>query len=853
MDDAATFLVSEISANSELISHPQIPAIKEASFINYKVCLKDAAVQAALVGEAFSVQINNETKQLISDGDGCLAWSNAIVFPWMRSESWIKEQLTITAKGNHLGAKTIDLYINPWRSGTSAVMDGRYKQPAIESISRQELTSGTDALSSSSGKLKLTSLDWEIIRKRGRGNSTVIEWKLKASPVLERLNIDGQIKRESLESGNATINLKLKRQKFDSSFTDISADESRQLNWQGGQIKLQGEFVIETTQLPTLGDQSYLFIDFELPGAIAATTGSLALDGIENEISSELTELADIQAATDTDSQDDQILDIIGELNISTIKFINESDNPNGYILDKNLNLSITKSYKIEFSPNVVLPGETVMGSLPRALTQGELDLQIFIYSPKVAQANFDQPDLSQFTLISKLSKTASIRPDGLVSTTAKFPMAIVNAPLLRLKNLLVIKATPKGSIESIRESVVTASVYPLAETNHVTAATQDSTQVYLTLERHSTESTLGLQNSTLPSLSLYQQHLQSLAQTSGYTLKTKSMSEVAQNSRSTKLVNLTNGKAQKFSMPDFRTLMSTRAKPKQALAKLCDQFYSLPTVSRELDWGSFGDVLKGGEQWLACAENPHAYINVAPSQHLVELLQEETLNDITITRPKFISQARGDIFRGVGYFASFGDRTSEGSGERSGRTIESNMGFQLSIPFITKAGIGDYHSYATYQAKEKAQMQASFERQYTQQKDIELEYNKITLEFLAKMKRCLTVANEQTKTTVLLCEDNDRLSRVQEDWYFIGDTRLNKIGVITNANMDSDLEMAQIIRGQAAFKSIWGEFREEDRALVLERLDGDRQGILQTPLTEQLKRDQKPVGIGFPGLITPY
>ncbi|MBH46837.1 MAG: hypothetical protein CME71_01560 [Halobacteriovorax sp.] len=852
MDEAATFLVSEITANSELISHPQVPAIKEASFINYKACLKDAAVQAALVGEQFKVEINNESKLLTTDGDGCLAWSNAIVFPWMKNETWMKDELHITATQNHLGKRTVQIYVNPWLSGSSAVMDGRYKKPAIESISRESLVSGIDGLGSSDSKLRLTRLDWEVVRKRGRASTTVIDWKLKATPVLERLNIDGQIKRETLESGSAEIKLTLKRQKFDSSLSNFSTELIKSISWQGGEIKLQGEFVIETELLPALGDQSYLSIDFALPGSLPNTKGSLALDGIENEIAPELVDMSDIQVQGDI-TQSSEVLDILGELNISSLKLVNESDRQDGYLLDQNLNLSITKTYRLEFSPKAVLPGETVMGTLPRALTQGSLNLEVYLYSPKVSEANFDEPDLSQFSLISKTSKQVSIRPDGLVTSSISLPMAVSTTPLLRLKNLLVIKATPSGSIENIRESIVSASVYPLAETNSVTASLQSSSQIYSSLERDSSQSTLGLQKRTALSLDLYEKHLKFLAQAQGDTLQRKSLAQLSQERVSAKLVQLTNGSAANFSLSDLRTLMSTRAKPKQTLAKLCQQFYELPSTSREFNWGSFDDVLEGGEEWKACVENPKAFLNVSPSTHLIELLQKESLNDIAVTRPKFISQARGDIFRGVGYFASFGDRTSEGSGERTGRTIESNMGFQLSIPFISKAGIGDYHSYATYQAKEKAQMQASFERQYTQQKDIELEYNRITLEFLAKIKRCLHVANAQEKKSLLVCEDDDRLSRVQENWYFIGDTRLNKIGVITNANMDSDIEMAQIIRGEAAFKNIWGEFREEDRALVLERLDGDRQGILQTPITEQLKIGQIPVGVGFPGLITPY
>src|SRR5690606_13370399 len=98
-----------------------------------------------------------------------------------------------------------------------------------------------------------------------------------------------------------------------------------------------------------------------------------------------------------------------------------------------------------------------------------------------------------------------------------------------------------------------------------------------------------------------------------------------------------------------------------------------------------------------------------------------------------------------------------------------------------------------------------------------------------------------------------DRLTTTQESWYFIGDTRLNKVGVITNATMPGDQEMAQVIRGEAHFKRVWGQFRDEDRALILEKLDEPAQGILNRPLSEQLTSNQRIIGIGFPGIIIPY
>lgn len=855
-DQGSTFLVSQISATSELVPNSVIPAIKEANFIHFKVCTKDVAVQAPLVGEKFEIQFPDERKSLVTDGEGCLVWSQAIIFPWFSKETWIKQDIAIKATGNHLGQLSIPVFINPWKEGTSGVLDSRYQHPSAQVSLYSELISGSDQLAKEAkSPFNLSNIVWKVLRRRGRGDQTILEWHLEATPVFERTNLDGQTKRESLSSGRGNLKIQLAGDDINGRQSFISSQIEKSISWQGGTIKIDGELVVATANLPTMGELTNLKIELALPGSLPKLAGSLLLRGVEQSSSTELIEnTIETEANNENESSNPRQEDVIGDLNISSIRLISDNDDLEGYVLDENLQLSLTKSYRIEFNPSVILPGADIMGDEPTTLTHGKLAVKAYLYAPKVSGVNFENPDLSQFTLLTQQSYNVDIRPDGLVSKLVKFPMAIANTPLLRMKNLLLLEITPKDGAIGINEGIFSGEVYPLGNTNQVTAFKQsNNNSIYSSLAAAQGVDTRGLQSKTQDAISFFENTVKKEAIKKGFNFKRSSLSQVSSIPATSKIKAIIGRRAENFSMSDFRTLMSTRAKPKDSLAKLCSQFFTLPTVKREFNWGTYSNVLEGGDDWKKCIENPQTYLQVTPSDHLVEFLKKDIIGDIVVTRPQFISQSKGEIFRGVGYFASFGDRSSEGSGERTGRTIESNVGFSLAIPFITKAGIGDFHSYSTYRAKEIAQMQASFERQYTQQKDIELEYNKITLEFLARMRRCLTASVEMAKKTLVICEDNDRLTRTQESWYFIGDTRLNKIGVITNATVESDAEMAQIIRGEAAFKNIWGEFRDEDRALVLEKLDGDRQGILQSPITDQLKQDQSPVGVGFPGLITPY
>lgn len=852
-DEGATFLVSQLSASSELVPHSTIPAIKEANFLHYKACIRDVAVQAAVVGEEFEVIAPDTRKKLRSDGDGCIAWSQAMVFPWLQKETWVQQEILVKATGHHLGAVRIPLYFNPWKEGANNLIDARYHQPAGPVTSREELQ-GTQAITKEdSSPLTLSGMNWRVLRRRTRGSETILEWQLEATPVLERSNLEGQIIRESLASGRATLKIQIHGRDISGFRNSIGNKIDKEVTWQGGSLKTQGELAVTTTELPRLGELASLNIEFALPGSLPDAVGTLPLNGIEQASTSELQPVVDEPITAQTVDHRD-IEDKIGALDISNIKASIDTDDLEGYYLDQNLQLSITKAFRVEFHPTVILPGSSVMGMTPSPLTHGKLDVKVHLYAPNKAGLSFERPDLSQFTHLASDQATLEIRPDGLVSKIFKFPMAINRSPLLRLKTLMIIEATPIEEAAGVSAESFSAEIYPLANSNQVTAYAQtDNSDIFNHLPDPKFSDQRGLMPRIGDGVEALKTTLQHYSSLKGHEFVTKKLSEAARHSIDTKLARLTNSDVNGLNEADMRIMMSSRNLPKSVLRKLCREFFPTATVHREFNWGRLQDTLTGGDKWRACIENPQDFIKVSPSDHVESFLKTEKIGDITVTKPTFVSQARGDIFRGVGFFAAFGDRASVGEGDRDSATVETHVGFELSIPFIASVGIGGDRSHSVYQAREKAQMQSSFERQYTQQSDIELEYNRITLEFLAKMRRCLSASADAAKKTVLICDDNDRLSRVQENWYFIGDTRLNKIGVITNNTLPDSVEMAQVIRGEASFKKIWGEFRAEDRALVLEKLDEPSQGILQKPLSEQLITKDTLIGIGFPGVIVPY
>lgn len=846
-EESASFMVSPITANAQLVSHATIAAVKEANFIQLKACLKDGAVLNSIVGVEFDVSMQDFSAKLRTDGDGCLNWSYPIVFSWFETEGWVKRDITIAANSLHLGSKTITTYINPWQEGAKALIDSRYQQPV--GLVKQDLE--VKSLEMEHSPLTLTNIKWNVDRRKQRGDQTVFEWRFEATPVIERQDIAGQVKREVLQSGQGHLNINIAGESLDSERTLFAPFSKDVLSWQGGVLKGQGEMIIKTVDLPKFGDQIQLMISFDLPGELPSTQGLLQLSSIESGSGAEL--IKDIEKVEQASIPDD-VQDTIGTINISETKVTIDTDDLEGYYLDENLQLSLTKAFRVEFSPKVILPGADIMGSSPTTLTHGQLEVKVHLFSPTKAGLDFENPDLSKFTHIASDEMVVDIRPDGRVSKVFKFPIAIMRASLLRLKTLIIIEATPIGNISSVAPEAFASEIYPLASGNNVTAFSQDkNTQIHFDLKALDRGDKRGLFPRSGDGRQALRTSLKQFASENEHEFSEVSLSQISAIRVDAKVAKIAEADNSGFNHADFRVLMSSRALPKATLRKLCNVFFEAPVSRREYSWGQFSTTLQGGEDWQACLKDPQSFIRTAPSDHVEEFLKTQKIGDTTVTKPRFVSQARGDIFRGVGFFAAFGDRSGEGEGVRDSSSIETHLGFELTIPFIASVGVGGDRAHTTYVAKDKASMQSSFERQYTQQKDIELEYNRITLEFLAKMRRCLSASAERSKKTMLICEDNDRLAKVQESWYFIGDTRLNKVGVITNSNLPGDDGMAQVVRGEASFKKVWGEFRNEDRALILEKLDEPAQGILHKPLTEQLVSKDNYIGVGFPGVIVPY
>jgi hypothetical protein len=136
--------------------------------------------------------------------------------------------------------------------------------------------------------------------------------------------------------------------------------------------------------------------------------------------------------------------------------------------------------------------------------------------------------------------------------------------------------------------------------------------------------------------------------------------------------------------------------------------------------------------------------------------------------------------------------------------------------------GSSERHSKVeeTYKVKNTAEMRAAFNRNYTSRDIIDLTYNSLTLEFTVRKRDCITLRSKKNVPIAYnFCRKRARMSRVDETWFFIGDTNLERHGIISDGNLKGDRNRNQVVRGQQNFNLMWDDFEKDDALLVVREI----------------------------------
>lgn len=118
---ASDYAVS--SVKGEMISinlHPSM-SIPISNVYNFKACIFNLRQKKVIVGHKFTIE--EIDKELSTDVNGCLNWSETIQYNFITLSKYLKFTRTITGQGNHRGQQEAVFAIDPWSHGESRPKD----------------------------------------------------------------------------------------------------------------------------------------------------------------------------------------------------------------------------------------------------------------------------------------------------------------------------------------------------------------------------------------------------------------------------------------------------------------------------------------------------------------------------------------------------------------------------------------------------------------------------------------------------------------------------------------------------------------------------------------------------------
>lgn len=318
------------------------------------------------------------------------------------------------------------------------------------------------------------------------------------------------------------------------------------------------------------------------------------------------------------------------------------------------------------------------------------------------------------------------------------------------------------------------------------------------------------------------------------------------------------------ISYEDLRTLSTEGGvMPKSLTAKFCRHFYLKPQQRALFGIGPSRSSTVGGEDYLGCMENPAQYLDTKGLTHIEEILSQgtEVNKEGQTTRygkAKISSQDMGDISHGGGFFAAYGDRAAEVEGEMDSLAFKKGAELFLQAPppmmMVFNAGVSQAHEVFTQ--KSEGKMQMTFDRNYRQLGRLSLEYNMIELEFNARVNHCVAVMPlKNVAVAIHVCQDDNRLAKLKEEWYFIARKETQRVGTITDALRIGMNNETQLIRGRYHFNKVWEQYKSDDVAILLKEIAGQD---IYKPLVEYKLYENNDLFFkrysdqNFPGLLTP-
>lgn len=572
--------------------------------------------------------------------------------------------------------------------------------------------------------------------------------------------------------------------------------------------------------------------------------------------------------------------EIIGQnkpqITLADIGYTSEGNDLGSFRLNKYLQLSFSKEYQIQVSPKLERAHSTSDQRLVEAITFGNYKMKVALFSPKTADIDYYDIDLDQFDFLSAASKDVSVNVHGDIITQVSLPFYFSDFNKLPYKNIILIKL--ESLDQSLESEYFVAPFFGKERNVHLKSVKLSPEQAQKLSEPvivevmnsgiKDVEKVLTPEQSQLRPLEYYRRELrrtlsEKWKMDGKIIMSTRSelnqMGSFGRNSLDEEDKNQLS-----ISYEDLRTLSTEGGvMPKRLMAKFCRHFYLKPQQRALFGIGPSRSSTVGGEDYLGCMENPAQYLDTKGLTHIEEILSQgtEVNKEGQTTRygkAKISSQDMGDISHGGGFFAAYGDRAAEVEGEMDSLAFKKGAELFLQAPppmmMVFNAGVSQAHEIFTQ--KSEGKMQMTFDRNYRQLGRLSLEYNMIELEFNARVNHCVAVMPlKNVAVAIHVCQDDGRLAKLKEQWYFIARKETQRVGTITDALRIGMNNETQLIRGRYHFNKVWEQYKSDDVAILLKEIAGQE---IYKPLVEYKLYENNDLFFkrysdqNFPGLLTP-
>ncbi len=572
------------------------------------------------------------------------------------------------------------------------------------------------------------------------------------------------------------------------------------------------------------------------------------------------------------------------QLMVSQFSYQNEGMDREGFYINKDLNLTVRKKYSFILKPQFVRGNAYQEIRNFENLYQGNLKITASLFAPKNADVDLHNFNEGEWDYLTSSAFEGEIQKDGTFQGLFHLPLHLSETLFLNFQNMLYIQVESKENLKPLSfmvpfHAIAKGGNYaPRLQNGELSEDLKDTIAFHLEDKvkipgLHASERYNEHDRPELSPLERYRAELLRLSRTENDNVKLTTgdlddlnrLEPLNGPSWSNRDENFKKEHLRRLSSSEFRTLTTKRGQLPVSLAnKFCRLFYDLPLKNkrRTLVFGNKEDSL-GGAAYEECLTSPDELIEFVPMSFVEEIVgqkKEKTYEEQNYRyfQTRFVKDMTGKIRRGNAYFAAYGDRSSINWGERESQATERSMSYGLEGPTMLFVSTRESRTHAqeTFSVKNTAEMRAAFNRFYTSRDLIDLTYNEVTLEFSARVRDCVTVRSKKKLPHVYsFCRKKDRLKRLQETWFFIGDTSSQEHGIIADGNIIGDDNRMQVIRGKQNFNLLWQKYETNDALLVVEELGTITVG---DAFTKYINREKGLIPFenkfdhSFPGMILP-